>query len=115
MAHIVLEEVFYPGEAGFAFKIKTGLDMTNLLEGEIKGVVGRPNGSVVRRTIPLAKIDDLVTGTVFFDIIAEDFTEPGEYKMQIFTNDASGTLQRPSHLITFEVQETVMDAAGVFV
>ncbi|MCK5643219.1 MAG: hypothetical protein KAJ19_20590 [Gammaproteobacteria bacterium] len=115
MANILLEEVFYPGEAGFSFSIKTGIDMSNLLDGEIKGVVGRPNGSVVARTIPLAKVFDAATGSVYFDIEVTDFTEPGEYTMQIFTKDADGTLVRPSHLIRFEVQKSIVDAATIFV
>ncbi len=115
MAHILLEEIFYPGEAGFSFAIKTGIDMSNLLDGEIKGVIGRPNGSVVPRTIPLAKVSDLVTGTVYFDIETTDFTEPGEYTVQIFTKDADGTLIRPSHLIRFAVEKSIVDAASIFV
>lgn len=115
MSHILLEEVFYPGEAGFSFAIKTGIDMSNLLADEIKGVIGRPNGSVVTRTIPIAKVADATTGTVYFDIEATDFTEPGEYTMQIFTKDADGTLIRPSHLIRFEVEKGIVDASSIFV
>lgn len=115
MSHILLEEVFYPGEAGFSFAIKTGIDMSNLLDGEIKGVIGRPNGSVVSRVIPIAKISDAPTGTLYFDIETTDFTEPGEYSMQIFTKDADGSLIRPSHLIKFEVEKSVVDAATIFV
>ena len=115
MAYILLEEQFYPGESGFSFDIKTGIDMTNLLDGEIKGVVGRPNGSTVPRTIPLAKISDLVTGQVYFDIESTDFTETGIYSVQIFTKDADGSLFRPSHLIRFEVVRAVIDASTIFV
>jgi len=115
MSHILLEEVFYPGEAGFSFAIKTGIDMSNLLEDEIKGVIGRPNGSVVSRTIPLAKVSDAATGTVYFDIEPTDFTKPGEYTMQIFTKDADGDLIRPSHLIRFEVEKSIIDASSIFV
>ncbi len=115
MSRILLEEIFYPGEAGFSFAINTGIDMSNLLDGEVKGVIGRPNGSVVYRTIPMAKVSDLITGTVFFDIEATDFTEPGEYTMQIFAKDADGPLIRPSHLIRFEVQANIADANDVFV
>lgn len=115
MSVILLEETFYPGEAGFSFAIKTGIDMSNLIDGEVKGVIGRPNGSVVHRTIPMAKVTDLVTGTVFFDIETTDFTEPGIYSMQIFTKDADGGLTRPSHLVRFEVQSSIIDAAKIFV
>ena len=115
MSHILLEEVFYPGEAGFSFSIKTGIDMSNLLDGEIKGVIGRPNGSVVYRTIPIAKVSDAPTGTVYFDIETTDFTEPGEYTLQIYTKDADGTLARPSHLVRFEVEKGIVDAAKIFV
>lgn len=116
MATILLEETFYPGEAGFSFSIKTGIDMSNLLDGEIKGVIGRPNGSVVYRTIPVAKVADAVTGTVYFDIEATDFTEPGYYTVQIYTKDADADLARPSHLVRFEVQKgIVVDADKMFV
>jgi len=115
MAHIILEEEFYPGEGGFAFSIKTGIDLTGLLEGEIKGVIKRPNSSVVYRTIPLAKIADVATGTVYFDILSSDFTVPGEYKMQIFAKDADGTLTRPSHVVSFTVASNLVSATTVFV
>jgi len=115
MAHILLEEVFYPGEAGFSFSIKTGIDMSNLEEGEVKGVIGRPNGSIVSRTIPLAKVLDAVTGHVYFDIESTDFTEPGEYMVQVFTNDANGTLIRPSHVVRFKVEKSIVDAVKIFV
>ncbi len=115
MARILLEETFYPGEAGFSFTIKTGIDMSNLLDGEIKGVIGRPNGSTVNRSIPLAKVSDAATGTVYFDIESTDFTEPGYYTMQIYVKDADGGLARPSHLIRFEVQSGIVDAAKIFV
>ena len=115
MGTVVLEEVFYPGEAGFSFSIKTGIDMSNLLVDEIKGVIRRPNKSLVSRTIPLNKISDAATGTVFFDIEPTDFTVPGTYTMQIQTKDADTTLTRPSHPIQFEVQPNIADAADVFV
>jgi len=112
---ILLEETFYPGEAGFSFEIRTGVDMSNLIDGEIKGVIGRPNGSTVNRVIPMAKVNDLVTGTVYFDIESTDFTESGNYTMQIYVKDADGGLARPSHLIRFEVQDGIVDAAKIFV
>ena len=115
MPRVTLEETFYPGEAGFSFAIKTGIDMTNLIDGEVKGVIGRPNGSVVHRTIPMAKVFDLVTGSVYFDIEDTDFTEVGQYIMQIATKDADGVLSRPSHPVCFEVEDNVLDASKVFV
>lgn len=115
MATVLLEETFYPGEAGFSFQIKTGINMTGLLNGEIKGVIRRPNGSAVIRTIPTSKIADLITGTVFFDIEVTDFNEVGTYKMQIQTRDADAPLTRPSHPIQFEVEPNLADAADVFV
>ncbi len=115
MATIVLEEAFYPGEAGFSFSIKTGIDMSNLLDGEVKGVIRRPNKSLVSRTIPIAQISDKPTGTVFFEIVATDFTMPGTYTMQIQVKDADTSLTRPSHPISFEVEANLADAADVFV
>lgn len=106
--HKVLEEVFYVGEGGFAFSIKTGIDMTNLSDGEIKGVIKRPNGSTVYRSILTAKITDVATGTLDFDIVETDFVEPGTHSVQIFTKDADAVLARPSHIFSFEVIENLV-------
>ena len=112
----VLEEVFYVGEGGFAFSIKTGIDMTNLADGEIKGVIKRPNSSVVSRTILIAKVTDLVNGVVDFDIEEADFVEPGIHSVQIFTKDSDATLARPSHIFSFEViGNLVKDVPNLFV
>lgn len=111
----VLEEVFYTNEGGFAFSIKTGIDMSSLVDGEIKGVIKRPNGSVVDRTIPVSKVTDAVTGTVDFDILDSDFAEEGVHSIQVFTKDADAALARPSHIFSFEVQNNlVKDAAALF-
>jgi len=115
MSNIVLEEIFYPGETGFSLSIKTGIDMTNLEEGEVKGIIKRPNGSIAHRTIGVSKISDLLTGTVLFDILSTDFTDPGIYSVQIFAKDLDGTLIRPSHIIKFMVESNLVDASKVFV
>lgn len=112
----VLEELFYVGEGGFAFSIKTGIDMSNLVDTEVVGVIKRPNGSIVKRVIPIAKVTDAVTGTVDFEIIDTDFAKPGSHSIQIFAKDADAVLARPSHVFSFEVGENlVKDVAKLFV
>lgn len=111
----VLEEKFYVGEGGFAFSIRTGIDMTNLADGEIKGVIQRPNGSLVDRVIPIAKVTDVTTGTVDFDVLDTDFSMPGYYKVQVYTKDADAALARPSHIFSFEVVDNlVKDVENLF-
>ena len=111
-----LEEEYYVDESGFAFIVKTGLDLSNLVDGEIKGVIKRPNGSIVSRDIPVVKITDQTTGTLSFDIEAGDFTLPGTYYIQVFAKDADTTLARPSHAFSFTVKEPlVKDVDGLFV
>ncbi len=113
--NVLLEETFYLGESGFSFSIKTGIDMSNLIDGEIKGVIKRENGSIVSRTIPLNKISDALTGHVFFDIEESDFTEKGSYVIQIMTRDSDAGITRPSHLVKFEVESGIADADKIFV
>ena len=111
-----LEEEYYVGEGGFAFVVKTGIDMSSLQDGEIMGVIKRPNDSIVKRSIPTVKISDTATGTVSFDIVATDFTMPGTYSVQIFVKDADTSVARPSHPFTFTVNGAlVKDADALFV
>lgn len=111
----ILEEDYYVGEYGFFFTIKTGIDMTNLLDGEVKGVIKRPNGSIVRRNILSANLTDRPTGTVQFEIVDGDFNQEGVFTIQIFAKDADTTLARPSHSFSFNVVESVAkDVNAVF-
>jgi hypothetical protein len=111
-----LEEEYYVDESGFAFIVKTGLDLSNLVDGEIMGVLKRPNDSVVSRSIPTARITDLNTGSVSFDIEANDFTMEGVYYIQVFVRDADTGLSRPSHAFSFNVRQSlVKDADSLFV
>ena len=111
-----LEEEYYVDESGFSFIIKTGLDLSSLADGEIKGVIRRPNGSIVSRTIPIASITDQNTGSVAFDIIPGDFSEAGTYFIQVFAKDADADLARPSHAFSFSVVSAlVKDADALFV
>ena len=111
-----LEEEYYVDESGFAFIIKTGLDLSSLTDGEIKGVIRRPNGSIVSRTIPIVNITDQATGSVSFDIEPGDFSEVGTYYIQVFAKDADAELARPSHAFSFSViAALVKDADSLFV
>lgn len=112
----LLEEEYYIGESGFAFTIKTGINLAGLVDGEIKGVIKRPNGSIVARTIEISDISDVATGTVLFDVEPEDFTTAGTYKIQVFVKDADAALARPSHVFSFNVVPgLVSDADSLFV
>lgn len=111
-----LEEEYYVDERGFSFIVKTGLDLSNLVDGEIIGVLKRPNASVVSRIIPVAKITDQATGSVSFEIEDGDFTMEGIYYIQVFAKDADTTLARPSHAFSFSVKRSlVKDADSLFV
>lgn len=99
-----LEEQFYTNEQGFDFQVKTGLDLTDLQDGEIVGVVLRPNGSTVTRTINIARIVGAATdGVILFPIQSGDLTQPGNYRAQIFIRDADLGRARPSHPWEFKV------------
>lgn len=105
---IKLEERFYLDERGFKFVVRTGLDMSVLLDGEIKSILKRPNGTIVKRTIPLTDIQSATTGTVLMSILEGDLNQKGEYQAQIFIKDASLNRARPSHIFTFVVGDPVV-------
>jgi hypothetical protein len=103
----VLEEKFYVAEYGFSFVVKTGIDLTNMVEGDLKGVLQRADGSVALKNIPLANISEVATGTVLFPVSDTDFTVPGRYVAQVFVKDTSLGVARPSHPFGFDVERPI--------
>lgn len=102
---VPLEESFYVDEKGFSFKVKTDLDMSSIIEGEIKGVIVRPNGSQVAKNISIGNIADAATGTVYFPVVDGDLNSEGQYRAQVYVKDTDLDLARPSHIFTFWVFE----------
>jgi hypothetical protein len=111
---ITLEETFYVGEHGFYFTVQTGLDMTGVTAGDIRSVLRRPNGSSVRRSVLVADVIDVATGTVLIPIGAGDLVAPGKYQMQVWVRDQALNLGRPSHPFSFEVETGLATPTGAF-
>lgn len=104
---MILEERFYVSEYGFNFTVKTGLNLTNFVEGDFKAVLKRPDGSVSVKNIPLSNVTEVATGTVLFPITSKDLTQEGRYKAQVFVRDVNLNFGRPSHAFEFDVEKPI--------
>jgi hypothetical protein len=102
---VPLEESFYVGEHGFSFRVKTDIDLTGVVEGEIKGVIVRPNRSQISKNISIGNITDAATGTLMFPVVDNDLNAEGQYTAQIYVKDSDLNISRPSHIFTFSVFE----------
>lgn len=111
---VTLEEKFYVGESGFYFTVQTGLSMAGANAGDIRSVLKRPNGSIVRRTIPLTDILNGDTGETIMLVGSGDLNAPGIYRAQIWVRDTSLNRMRPSHEFRFEVLDTISNGSGIF-
>ncbi len=112
---LILEEQFYVGEKGFDFIVTTGLNMSGLINGQIRQVILRPNGSITNRQIPVTDILDTATGQVLVGVEEGDLVTPGRYVGQIYIQDNTGRA-RPSHPFAFNVVlGTAADPAALFV
>lgn len=104
---MLLEETFYITEYGFNFTVKTGLDLTNFVTGDIKAVIRRPDKSVSVKSISISNILDLTTGTVLFPVGDKDLTIEGRYQAQVFARHAALAVGRPSHVFEFDVASPI--------
>lgn len=109
---VMLEDQYYVGEYGFFFTIKTGIDLTAVVEGEIRGVLRRPNGSTIHRNIPRVNVTDQAVGKLLFQVESGDFTSVGDYHCQVFVRDVDVGIVRPSHVFGFQVVEGLTISPG---
>lgn len=99
-----IENIFYVGEHGFYFNLKTGIDMTGLSNAAVRAVWLKPDGVTLSPapSIPTGDRIDPETGDVNVNIPQGLLAEEGTYLLQVVAQIAGGVLA--SRPIEFQVK-----------
>jgi hypothetical protein len=108
-----IDNLFYIGEHGFYFNLKTGVDMTDALE--VRAAWLKPDGMTLSPApeVPAGDIINAATGEVNVVVPQGLLSAAGSYILQIVTRVAGGVIA--SRHIEFAVRKGAADnLAGIF-
>lgn len=108
-----IDNLFYVGEHGFFFNMRTGIDLTNAQE--VRAAWLRPNGTTLSPapTIPIGDVQDVLTGDI--NVVAPQglLNTPGTYILQVVVRIAGGVIA--SRHIEFAVRSgAAPDLSAIF-
>lgn len=108
-----VDNIFYLGEHGFYFNLKTGIDMTGVVDGDVRAVWLRPDGTHVSPSVPTGDRIDPATGDVNVTVPQGLLSAAGTYILQIVVRVGGGVVA--SRPIQFAAQQgAAPDLSGVF-
>ena len=114
MAAAKISEKFYQDEYGFYVVATTNLNLENLSDGDVRLLMKKPDGTVVKRSVPIADWLDLVTGELRLLFQSGDLDQLGSYEFQIVVRDTLASALRPSHLAKLSVVAPLDDLTEAF-
>lgn len=114
MAAAKISEKFYQDEYGFYVVATTNLNLTNLAAGDVRMLLRKPDGTVVKRDIPQVDWLDDATGELRLLFQNGDLNQLGSYEFQIVVRDTVASALRPSHLAKLSVVAPLDDLTEAF-
>lgn len=110
-----IENVFYVGEYGFYFNMVTGIDMTGLLDSDVRAAWLRPDGTSLtpQPTVPNGDRVDAATGSVNIVVPQGLFNQEGIYILQVVVKLVGGIVAS-RHIEFLVTSAAVSDLGSVF-